>query len=239
MKFLNLFLVLALAGTVSLSAQENDVLVFHKTAGFYHSSIPKGIATVEELGKKHDFNVTATDDSSEFTSEKLQNYDLVIFLSTTGDVLNETQERDFEKYMKNGGNYFGVHAAADTEYDWPWYGDLVGAYFMSHPQVQEANVEIENPEHSTVAHLPETWKRTDEWYNYKNINPENRILMSLDENSYEGGENGENHPIAWFKDLPGGGKAIYTGGGHTDAAFDEPLFREHLLQSIFFALDRN
>ncbi len=217
-------------------AQEKNVLVFHKTEGYYHKSIPKGIKTIQELGKEHNFNVEETKDAEKFTTDQLKKYSLVIFLNTTGDVLKLQQQKAFEDFINKGGSYFGIHAATDTEYDWSWYGKLAGAYFKSHPKIAKAEITVKAPDHPTVAHLPKTWTRVDEWYNFKNINPEITVLLNLEENTYKGGENGENHPIAWYQELDAGGKSIYTAGGHTDEAYDEPEFREHLLHSILFAL---
>lgn len=234
---MRILLLIFLSNFFFLAAQEKEVLVFHKTDGFYHESIPTGVEALKKLGEENDFNVTATEDAQSFSERNLQKYDLVIFLNTTGNVLNEEQEKAFEQYMNDGGNFFGIHSAADTEYDWQWYGDLVGAYFVSHPAVQEAEITVVKKNHPTVAHLPETWKRTDEWYNYKDINPNIEVVMLLDENTYEGGENKDYHPIAWFQELNGGGKALYTGGGHTKEAYSEEDFMEHLLQSILFATE--
>ena len=141
----------------------------------------------------------------------------MVFLNTTGDVLNATQQTAFESYIRGGGGYVGVHAAADTEYDWPFYGNLVGAYFASHPAIQQANVRVENRAHAATAHLPQTWTRTDEWYNYRtNARSTARVLATLDESSYSGGGMGADHPHAWCKTFEGG-RSFYTGGGHTQA----------------------
>ena len=235
MKFFLCFFIF----TVSvISAQQKEVLVFHKAEGFYHKSIPAGIQAIEELGEENGFEVTETKDSGVFSEENLKEYDLVIFLNTTGDVLDEAQQTSFENYMENGGNFLGIHSAADTEHDWEWYGHLTGAYFLDHPEIQEAEINVVAHEHPTVSHLPETWKRTDEWYNYKNIHPENKVLLTLDEKSYKGGKNGEVHPIAWFKKLKNGGISLYTGGGHIEESYVEPLFREHLRRNILFAMGK-
>lgn len=235
---MRIFLFLLLLNFSVAEAQTSDVLVFHKTEGWHHESIPTGVATLHELGEENNFRVTDTDDAAAFTPENLRQYELVVFLNTTEDVLNRDQEIAFEGYINNGGNFFGIHSAADTEYDWEWYGKLVGAYFTSHPETQEAEVIVVKPDHPTVAHLPKEWKRVDEWYNYKNINPDIEVLLMLNEDSYEGGTNGDFHPIAWFRELKAGGRSVYTGGGHTDESYTEPNFREHLLQCILFALGR-
>ena len=135
------FLLITILGT-SLYSQTFKVLVFSKTEGFRHSSIPNGIIAIERLGQQHDFTVDATEDASAFTFENLQQYEAIIFLSTTGDVLNRNQQDTFERYIRNGGGFVGIHAASDTEYNWSWYGELVGAYFESHPAIQTATIEV-------------------------------------------------------------------------------------------------
>ncbi|PRX48176.1 ThuA domain-containing protein [Salegentibacter salegens] len=215
---------------------KKEVLVFYKTEGFWHNSIPTGRNFIEELGGAHDFKVTSTKDASDFQSDDLKNYDLVVFLNTTGNVFDKKEQEGFKNYIENGGNFFGIHAAADTEGDWSWFVELVGGFFDGHPEVQKADIKLNMPGHPAVSYLPKVWSRTDEWYNYKNLNPETQVLLYLDENSYQGGTNGEEHPIAWFRETDHGGVSIYTGLGHTIQSYIEPLFQEHILRSILFAL---
>jgi len=217
-----------------VAAEPFDALVFSKTAGFRHGSIPAGIETITQLGAANDFTVTATEDASVFSDEGLADYEVVVFLSTTGDVLNADQQAAFERYIQGGGGYAGIHAASDTEYDWPWYGELVGAYFSSHPQNQDATVKVEDHVHASTAHLPDRWDRHDEWYNFRtNPRDEVHVLASLDESSYNAGTGamGADHPIAWCQGYDGG-RSWYTGGGHTDASYAEPEFVEHLLGGL-------
>ncbi|WP_414719180.1 ThuA domain-containing protein, partial [Streptomyces sp.] len=223
-----------------IHAHEGKVLAFTKAAGFKHSSRDEGVAAIKELGEKNGFTVDATEDAGSFTKDKLSQYDAVVFLSTTGDVLNKEQQTAFEEYVKGGGGYVGVHSAADTEYDWPFYGGLVGAYFKDHPRptnVLPAKVNVEDRAHPSTAHLGETWERTDEWYGYK-TNPRERVhvLATLDESSYAAGNSsmGDDHPIAWCQDYQGG-RSFYTGGGHTEASYKEGAFRAHLLGGIQYA----
>lgn len=217
--------------------QNDKVLVFTKTAGYRHESIETGVETLVELGKQNRFDVTHSEDSLVFTVENLSQYKLVIFLSTTGDILNENQQNAFEAYIKNGGNFMGIHAAADTEYDWPWYGKLVGAYFLSHPDQSNAEIIKIDHTHQSCKHLPEKWLRYDEWYNYKNISPDINVLLELDETTYKGGENGTHHPIAWYHEYEGG-RVFYTGMGHTKESYSEPDFKKHLLGGILYCLNR-
>ena len=213
------------------------VLVFSKTKGFHHASIPFGIAAVQKLGTENNFVVDTTTDATLFTRRNLKKYAAVIFLNTTGDVLNAEQQEAFEKYIRSGKGFLGVHAATDTEYDWPWYNQLVGAYFKSHPKQQEAMLTVTDPTHISTGHLPAQWKRFDEWYNFKSIQNGLHVLLTIDEKSYTGGENGDVHPMAWYHEFDGG-RAFYTELGHTDASYADPLFLKHLLGGIQYAMTK-
>jgi len=224
------------AGGSTPSEKDNPaILVFSRTNGFRHESIEKGLETIEQLGKENNFAVEHTEDSTFFTPDRLKQFKAVVFLSTTGDILNEEEQAALEQYIHNGGGFVGIHAAADTEYGWPWYNKLVGAWFLSHPKQQEATILVVDKKHESTKHLADTWRRWDEWYNYKNLNPEVHVLMKLDEKSYTGGENGDNHPIAWYHDFEGG-RAFYTGLGHTEESYDDPAFIKHLLGGIKYAM---
>ena len=209
-------------------------LVFTKTAGFRHDSIPAGLTALQELAAANNFVVVNTEDSTQFNDANLAQYDVVIWLSTTGDVLNETEQGAFERYIQAGGGYAGIHSAADTEYDWPWYGELMGAYFQSHPAIQQATVKVSDRAHPATRHLPARWVRTDEWYNYR-TNPRGKVhvLATLDETTYDPGAGamGHDHPIAWCQDFDGG-RSFYTGGGHTSESYSEPAYRQHMLAGI-------
>jgi cytochrome c len=225
------------------------VLVFSKTAGFRHDSIDEGHDAIEQLGEDNDFQVDHTEDASIFNAAALANYDTVIFLSTTGDVLNAAQQTAFENYIKGGGGFTGIHAAADTEYEWKWYGSLVGAYFLSHPPgTPEADVIVEDTDDHTTEGLPAPiWHRTDEWYNYQRVDFETNpgdyspressgvhVLLKLDESTYgeeDGNATDDDHPISWCQRYDGG-RSWYTGMGHTAASFAEADYLEHLLGGI-------
>ena len=208
------------------------VLVFSKTTGFRHASIPQGIAAVRALAADHDFAVDSTEDAARFIDAELARYKVVAFLSTTGDILDADQKAAFERYIRSGGGFVGVHSASDTEYQWAWYGRLVGAYFASHPEIQRATVRIEDPGHPSTKGLPPVWQRTDEWYNFRS-DPRGavHVLATLDEATYSGGKMGADHPISWCQ-LIDGGRSWYTGMGHTVESYAEPLFRLHLLGGI-------
>lgn len=245
--------VVTRAVTISALATTPDptkkyhVLVFSKTAGFRHGSIGPGITAIKVLGEQNNFGVDAIEDASLFTDAFLARYDAVIWLSTTGDVLNAAQEAAFERYIQGGGGYVGIHAASDTEYTWPWYGRLVGAYFRNHPAgTPTATVVTEDATHVSTAHLPARWTRVDEWYNFQGItnpvvngggtdvSPRTQspihVLLTMDESTYaedDGNTTDDDHPIAWCKRYDGG-RMFYTALGHTEATYLEANFLSHL-----------
>jgi type 1 glutamine amidotransferase len=216
-------------------APKPRVLVFSKTKGFRHESIGVGKTALHKLGTDNNFDVDTTENADAFTGENLKKYKAVVFLSTTGDALNDAQQSAFEEYIRGGNGYVGIHAATDTEYEWPWYNKLVGAYFESHPKQQNAVLQVVNKTHPSTSFLPNRWQRYDEWYNFKNFNPDVKVLLKLDETSYQGGNMNNNHPMAWYHAYDGG-RAFYTALGHTDASYSEPLFLRHVLAGIQYAM---
>jgi cytochrome c len=231
-------LALFVAISVAAHAQQPRVLVFSKTAGYRHSSIANGIAAIQKLGQEHGFAVDATEDATGFTQKNLRRYAAVVFLNTTGDVLDAAQQDDFERYIQAGGGYAGIHSATDTEYDWPWYGRLAGAYFTSHPNnpnVRKGSYRTLDTTHVSTRGFPARFEREDEFYNFKSIDPTIHVLVEIDETSYQGGTNGEHHPMSWYHDFDGG-RAWYTNMGHTEATYTEPLFLQHLLGGLRYAI---
>ncbi len=228
--------VLAASTNLSVSAETADArfkaLVFSKTTGFRHDSIPQGIDAIAKLGAEHRFAADSTEDAARFNDETLARYKVVVFLNTTGDVLDTGEKAAFERFIRSGGRFAGIHSASDTEYQWPWYGRLVGAYFASHPAVQRAMIRITNSNHPSTKSLPTSWERTDEWYNFRS-SPRRKVqvLALLDESSYSGGTMGADHPIAWCQQMDRG-RSWYTAMGHTAESYAEPLFLLHLLGGI-------
>ena len=214
------------------------ILVFSKTAGFRHTSIEPGVAAVKKLGTENGFTVDATEDATAFNDKNLRQYQAVVFMSTTGDVLDAKQQDAFERYIQAGGGWVGVHSATDTEYDWPWYSQLAGAYFTSHPlnpNVRKGTFRVLDKNHPSTTGLPDKWEREDEFYNFKSISPNIHVLIDIDEKSYQGGTNGDHHPMSWYHDF-NGGRAFYTNMGHTDATFTEAPFLRHLLGGLRYAM---
>lgn len=246
-------------GAVPAPAAEGGsfkVLVYSRTAGFRHASIEPGIAAIRELGAANGFTVDATEDPAAFTPQNLAQYDVLLWLNTTLTVLDtDAQRAALVDYMSAGGGYVGVHSAADTEHDWPYYGSLVGAQFRSHPVQQVGDLAVEAADHPSVAHLPNPWTILDEFYSFKwNPRGQVRVLLSIDEGSYlqnpntsclpdsptfPQGYNGAmgDHPMSWCHDRLGG-RAWYTALGHEIYLYQEPDFRAHLLNGILTAARR-
>ncbi len=232
-----------LAAVFALSScsksDKQNLLVFSKTEAFRHQSIEAGIKALEKMSQEKDFDVTFTEDASLFNEVELKKYSAVLFLNTTGDVLNPEQQDAFERYIQAGGGYVGVHAATDTEYDWPWYGGLAGAYFLSHPSdpsnVQKGKYTVTEKKHWATQGMPDEFEREDEFYSFKNIAPDINVVLTIDDSSYQGGANPDYHPMSWYHEY-NGGRAFYTGMGHTDETYVEPLFLNHLWAGIHYAM---
>jgi glucose/arabinose dehydrogenase/cytochrome c551/c552 len=217
------------------------ILVFTKTTGFRHSSIPVGKEAIMKLGAENGFTVDTTENADYFNEDSLKNYSAVVFLSTTDlhdSLLNNYQENAFERYIQAGGGFVGIHAATDAEYQWGWYTRLVGAHFLSHPQQQEAVLHIVDKNHISTRHLPDPWKRKDEWYNFKQLNKDVHVLIKIDEKSYQGGANGDDHPMAWYHEYDGG-RAFYTELGHTEESYQDENYLKHILGGIQYAIGDN
>lgn len=226
---------LVLISQLCFGQSTKSVLIFSKTTGFRHQSIPKGVKTVSSLLKAEQIDYVHSEDAQYFSADSLKKFDAVIFLNTTGDILDDKQKKNFQQFIRSGKGYVGIHAASDTEYNWPWYGALVGGYFSSHPSVQQAQIEVINRTHASTQHLPERWIHRDEWYDFKDIKPGLHILMNLDETTYKGGKMGRFHPISWFHSFDGG-RSFYTGLGHTDESYDSELFQKHIVGGIRYVL---
>src|SRR5262245_57027281 len=169
---LRMALLALLVGSVAYpqANPQQRILVFSKTAGYRHASIEPGIAAVRKLGAENGFAVDATEDASTFNNRNLRRYRTVVFLSTTGDVLDAAQQDALERYVQAGGGWVGIHSATDTEYEWPWYGHLAGAYFTSHPNnpnVRRGAFRVRDSAHVSTQGLPARWEREDEFYNFK------------------------------------------------------------------------
>ncbi|HEY9374148.1 ThuA domain-containing protein [Streptomyces sp.] len=217
----------------------SDVLVYTRTAGYRHDSIPAGADALVALAKEGGFAAEATDDPEAFTHERLARCAAVVFLSTTGPVLTDPGRAALEAHVRGGGGFLAVHAAANAEPDWPFYGDLLGTRFAGHPPLQPGLVHVEDPAHPATAHLPGTWAWTDEWYDFT-AHPRDvgvHVLLRADESTYTGGTHGADHPLSWCHDKAGG-RFFFTALGHTPQSYATPAFRAHLAGALHWATGR-
>jgi type 1 glutamine amidotransferase len=224
----------AIAFLAIASTPKMNVLVFSKTAGFRHDCIETGHKMFDELGAQNGFTVTDTEDASVFTPYNLKKYNAVVFLCTTGDVLNDGEQNALQAWVESGGGWIGIHSAADTEYDWPWYGKLVGAWFLSHPAIQNVEVRNEDPTNALFKMWGSpTFHRTDEWYDFRtNPRPNVHVLASLNKASYQGSKmEGDDHPIVWCHDMAQG-RSFYSGFGHTKETYAEAPFRAMMVAAL-------
>lgn len=217
-----------------------QILVFSKTTGFRHNSIEPAIEMLQSAAAENNWGLSKTEDADQFSDSNLANFEVVVWLSTTGDVLNDDQQAAFERFVQAGGGFAGIHAATDTEYDWEWYNGLVGAHFAGHPPIQTADILLANASHPSTRFFPCRWSIRDEWYNFQTNPADNEattVLLWLDESTYTGGTMGDQHPIAWAREYDGG-RSWYTAAGHrselyTDTEYD--LFQRHVLAGIEWA----
>ena len=240
--------IISLATVIGLSACSTDVdkgppsiLVFSKTNGYRHQSIEAGVAAIKRLGTENNFTVTATEDSLMFNDDSLGTFDAVVFLMTTQDVLGEAEQVAYKRYIQAGGGFVGVHSASDTEYGWSWYGQLVGAYFVSHPGnpgIRETSLLVVDDSHESTHHLQSTWTRSDEWYDMRFVSDDLIPVLDIDETTYKSPEENpaeDPRAIAWYHEFDGG-RSFYTALGHTEESYSEPEFLQHLLGGIMYAV---
>lgn len=247
-----IFITALLFNTASAQNQDEkkpekiNILVFSKTAGFRHNSIPSGIKMISELGQKQNWTVTCTENANLFATDFLNQMDVVVFLNPTMDVFDDKQQKAFDKFIKSGKGFVGIHAATDCEYDWSWYGGLTGAYFRTHPPAQEGTVIIESTDHPAMAPFigMSTYITFDEWYSFKENPRKNEnihVLASLDENSIKKAKNDEwkmgDHPLIWYQEYEGT-RSFYTVFGHTNEAFEDENVQMHIAAAINWAARR-
>jgi type 1 glutamine amidotransferase len=226
------------SSTRKINEATKQVLVFSKTQAYRHASITEGKQALLQLGVENKWVVDTTENAAVFNAESLKKYKTVVFLNTSGNVLDEEQQIAFQNFIRGGGGFVGIHAASDTEKDWPWYNDLVGAYFKGHPKPQHARYDVIDKSFPAVSFMPDTINRFEEIYNFYSFKKELvKVVMTVDEKSYTGGNMADFHPIAWYNTYDGG-KAFFTAWGHHPETFKEELFLKHITAAIKWAMKK-
>lgn len=237
---------LTLCGQENKTEYENSIrlLIFSKTEGFRHESISAGIKMLYDYSASQKWILTASEDPSVFNDTFLRNIDVVVFLNPSGDVLSDAEQASFEQFMNSGKGMVGIHAAADFEYEWPFYGKLMGAWFKNHPPSQEATVLFENHDHPAMAPFKgmESYTTFDEWYTFRNNpRPNVNVLATLDESTIMKSDNEDwkmgDHPLIWWQEIDGM-RSFYTGFGHTPEAYQDDKIAEHIKNAINWAARR-
>ncbi|MFS1438546.1 ThuA domain-containing protein [Shewanella sp. 10N.286.48.A6] len=239
---------LMLLNNHTLSAKQFNVLLFTKTAGWHHQSILEGVNAMKVLAEKHHFDYEWHEDANQFNDKNLARFDVIIFLNTTGDILNLAQQQAMKSFIQAGKGFVGIHSASDTEYQWTWYTQLVGRMFVIHPAIQTAKINVIATEFPGVELMPENFFWTDEYYQFSEpYSDKLKYILSVDETSYQANAQwgelkvngmGEFHPLSWYQEFEGG-RSFYTALGHLSATYQDPMFLQHLYGGIYWAATGN
>lgn len=220
-------------------ARPIKILIFSKTNGFRHKTIPAASVALKTLAQQNNWELTFTEDSLMFSHySSLKHYKAVLFLYATGKVFGTEEEKAFAKYIEKGGSLVTIHTGTDCEQGWDWYMNLVGAKFKNHPKQQQARFTVTDSTHGATNLLPKGWLHFDEIYNFAApVSVDEHVLLSVDENSYTGGTMGVTHPIAWCRFYKKG-RVFQTALGHTDACYTDKDFLNHIVGGIRWALGK-
>lgn len=214
------------------------VLLFTKSLDYQHLSVPSGVQMFKELAQDNHFGLTWTEQSDFFDDqEQLNRMHVIVFMNTSGDILNGDQRKALQAYIRQGGGFVAIHSASFTMMEWPWYVQLVGGVWNRHPNpgISTAIVNNEDPHHPSTAHLPEKWVVTEEWYNYLEMSDNIKVALTIDETTFTGGKMPDYHPIAWYQEDFEGGRSYHTGLGHPEGIYDNPAYRQHILGAVWWA----
>jgi type 1 glutamine amidotransferase len=228
---LMVFLLLPLK---SCKMETTKILIFNKANGFVHKSIEAGTEAIISLQETYPFTITTSNDSLVFRDSILTNYDVILFMSTSGVIFDDEGRVAFQKFIRDGGGFVGVHGASTTEYDWAWFGKMIGNHFDDHPKIQKAKLQILKNDEPSTKHLQSIWDWEDEWYNWRNeFDPNVEVLITVDEKTYEGGKHGDFHPISWRQEFEGG-RSWYTAIGHEIESYNDANFMQHIAGGIIW-----
>jgi type 1 glutamine amidotransferase len=250
----NLYVVLLLIFLVPCCNQKqmnfNDknllkVLVFSKTIGYRHESTPDALNVMKELAGQNDWMMKLTEDSAIFSTDSLEQFDVIVFLLTGGEILDDNGKEALKEFIHSGGGLVTIHTGCFTMQEWPWFNHLIGAGFIGHPPVQQGKLIIEDNTHTSTDFTDDTviyW--TEEWYSFdRNPRSNVHVLMSVDENSYDVDDNRwfqdvrqrmGDHPVAWYHENEGG-RVFQTALGHEAYAYHHEFMQKHIVGAISWA----
>ncbi|HMG67121.1 MAG TPA: ThuA domain-containing protein, partial [Chitinophagaceae bacterium] len=212
-----LLLVLApffLFSIASAQQKQFKALLVTTTRGWHHESLHYGVIALKELGVRNFFDVVLFEDPNSFNDKFLDQFQVIIFLNTTGDIFDSSQQKVMERFIRSGKGFVGIHSASDTEYDWEWYTKLVGRMFHIHPSVQTAKLKIIDDKFPGLQGFSDGRLWTDEWYEFGPEKvPDLHYILGVDESTYnpkvewatkKGEGMGAMHPLSWYHNFDGG-----------------------------------
>jgi|GraSoi_2013_20cm_1033751.scaffolds.fasta_scaffold05309_1 uncharacterized protein len=221
------------------------ILYFTHSAGYRHDVIPLSKAILTQLGSNSGvFEVTATEDTSEFSTENLKRYAAVMFYTTGELPMSGAQKTALFNFVRSGRGFLGVHSATDTFYTWPDYLDLIGGYFNGHPWHQAVTIEVVDPGDPVVAFLGNFLQFEDEIYQISDFDyRRSHVLLRLDPSSVDLGKTGVHQrfygwPLAW-KRFYGHGRVFYTALGHEASVWQDRRYQRMLTNAILWSMRRS
>ena len=230
---------------VSATAAAPRVLVYQRNGkGFVHDNLAASASAIRELGAQNGFRVDISTNAAVFTETSLSSYQAIIFANSNNEAFEtEEQRAAFERYIRRGGGFVGIHSSTGSERKWNWFQQRQGAKFLRHPPMQKFTINVLDRNHPATAHLDRVWTWTDECYFFTNINPAIHVLLAADPTtlrdpklaSTPGQKLNGVFPLAWCQES-GGGRTFYTALGHKIEHYSEPVFRQHLLGGIRWVL---
>jgi type 1 glutamine amidotransferase len=244
LKIVFLFSLLFFSVQTIVAQKQFKALLVTTTRGWQHESVHNGVLAIQQMSVRNFFDVVLWEDSKGFTDKFVAQFQVIIFLNTTGDIFDSAQQKVLERFVESGKGFVGIHSASDTEYDWEWYTKLVGRMFHVHPAIQTARMKILDATFPGLQGFADNKLFTDELYEF---GPEKttglHYILGVDESSYNPSVNwkdkkgtgmGALHPLAWYHEYDGG-RSFYTALGHVPANFSDPAFLNHLYAGIFWA----
>lgn len=245
-------LILALLLSAAAAAADKKVLVYTRNytpdgKGYVHENIATSVATIKKMGAENHFDVDASDDPKVFTDANLKKYAALVFSNSNNEAFENDAQRDaFQRYIRAGGGFVGIHSASGSERKWSYYWSILGGKFVRHPKQQPFTVRVVDPKHPATKKLPATFTWTDECYYHENVNPDIKPLLVTDphklddpqKDTYPGDKFGDALPLAWYHTADGG-REFYTALGHNSKDYSNPILYDQILGGILWAIRQN
>jgi uncharacterized protein len=221
------------------------VLYFTYSAGYRHEVIPLSKTILTRLGEDSGvFEIIATEDTSEFSTENLERYAAVMFYTSGELPMSGAQKMALLNFVRSGRGFIGVHSATDTFYTWPDYLDLIGGYFNGHPWHQSVTVEVVDPTDPLVTFLGNSLQFEDEIYQISDFDYRgSRVLLRLDQSSVDLTKPGVHQrfygwPLAWIRPF-GQGRVFYTALGHEASVWQDARYQRLLANAVLWSIRRS